>query len=56
MDINEAIAIIQNFLVNGNVIYAINPDGDTFTLEHGCLLLTVDNSHMETLEMEEIPK
>ena len=52
MEINEAIAIIQNFLINGNVIYAINPDGDTFTLENGCLLLAVDNSHMQTYEKE----
>lgn len=52
MDINEAIAILQNFLENGNIIYAINSDGSTFTLEKGCLLLDVDNSHMQTLEKE----
>lgn len=52
MDINEAIVTIQKFLENGNVIYAVNSDGDTFTLEKGCLLLTVDNSHMEILEKE----
>lgn len=50
MDINEAMVILQNFLENGNTIYAVNSDGSTFTLEKGCLLLTVDNSHMETLE------
>lgn len=48
--IDEVITVLQNFLDNGNVVYAVNSDGSTFTLEKGCLLLTVDNSHMETLE------
>lgn len=51
-DINEAMAIIQNFLEKGNTIYAINSDGETFTLEKGCLLLSVDNSHMQTFVKE----
>ena len=46
MDINEAMVTLQNFLEKGNVIYAINSNGETFTLENGCLLLTVDNSRM----------
>ena len=52
MNINEAMAILQNFLDNGNVVYAVNSDGETFTLEKGCLLLTVDNSHMQTFVKE----
>lgn len=53
MDINKAIATIQDFLDNGsNVIYVINSDGSTFTLKKGCLLLDVDNSHMQILEKE----
>lgn len=53
MDINKAIATIQNFLDNGsNEIYIIDSNGSTFTLEKGCLLLDVDNSHMQTLEKE----
>ena len=53
MEINEAITTIQNALDNGShVIYIINPNGSTFTLEKGCLLLTVDNSHMPILEKE----
>lgn len=51
MDINEAITTIQNSLDNGShVIYIINPDGSTFTLKQGCMLLDVDNSHMPILE------
>ena len=51
--IDQAKEIINNFLDNGvNVIYVVNPDGSTFTLEKGCLLLAVDNSHMQTLEKE----
>lgn len=46
MDINEAMVTLQNFLENGNTIYAINSNGETFTLEKECLLLTVDNSRM----------
>lgn len=46
MDINEAMVTLQNFLEKGNVIYAINSNGETFTLEKECLLLTVDNSRM----------
>ena len=39
---------INNFLnVSGRTIYVINPDGSTFTLEKGCMLLAVDNAHME---------
>ena len=49
MNINEAVTALQKFLENGNVIYAVNSDGSTFTLEKGCLLLTVDNSHMQIL-------
>lgn len=52
MDINEAMAILQNFLESGNTIYAVNSNGETFTLEKGCLLLTVDNSHMQTFVKE----
>ena len=52
MDTNEAVKALQKFLEKGNVIYAINSNGDTFTLEKGCLLLTVDNYHMEILEKE----
>ena len=52
MDNENAIAQaekeINNFLnVSGRVIYVINPDGSTFTLENGCMLLPVDNSHMD---------
>jgi hypothetical protein len=58
MDINEAMVTLQNFLEKGNVIYAVSPDGETFTLENGCLLLTVDNSHMQTyikeVKMDEV--
>ena len=46
MDINEAMVALQNFLEKGNTIYAVSPDGETFTLEEGCLLLTVNNSQM----------
>jgi hypothetical protein len=54
---DEAIAkaeqIINDFLnVRGRIIYVINPDGSTFTLEKGCMLLTVDHSHMQMLERE----
>ena len=52
MDINEAMVTLQNFLEKGNVIYAINSNGETFTLEKGCLLLSVDNSHMQTFVKE----
>ncbi len=52
MDIKEAMAILQNFLESGNTIYAVNSNGETFTLEKGCLLLTVDNSHMQTFVKE----
>ena len=52
MDINEAMATIQSFLEKGNTIYAINSNGETFTLEKGCLLLTVDNSRMPTFVKE----
>ena len=53
MSLDNAKEIINNFLDNGsNVIYVINPDGSTFTLEKGCLLLAVDNSHMQTYEKE----
>lgn len=52
MDINEAMVTLQNFLEKGNTIYAINSNGDTFTLESGCLLLTVDNSRMPTFVKE----
>lgn len=53
MDVNEAMAIIQNFIEKGNVVYAINSDGDTFTLEKGCLLLTVNNSRMPIFVKED---
>lgn len=51
-NIDEAKTIIQNFLNSGNIIYVVNADGSTFTLEKGCLLLAVDNSHMPTYEKE----
>lgn len=52
MDINEVMVTLQNFLEKGNVIYAINSDGETFTLEKGCLLLTVNNSQMPVFVKE----
>lgn len=52
MDINEVMVALQNFLEKGNTIYAINSDGETFTLEKGCLLLSVNNSRMPILIRE----
>lgn len=44
----KAEEIINNFLSeNNNLIYAINPDGSTFTLEPGCTLLTVKGFRIE---------
>ena len=51
--IDKAQEIINNFLSNGsNTIYVIDQNGNTFTLENGCLLLAVDNSHMQIYEKE----
>lgn len=51
--VSMASDLINNFLsVEGRKVYVVNPDGSTFTLESGCMLLTVDNSHMPVL-MEE---
>ena len=46
--VSKAEEIINNFLgENRNVIYAINPDGSTFTLEPGCTLLAVKNFQIQ---------
>ena len=51
--IEQVTKVINDFLNNGsNVIYVIDANGNTFTLENGCLLLGVDNSHMQTYEKE----
>lgn len=39
--VSKAERIINDFLEKDrNIIYVINPDGSTFTLEAGCTLLT----------------
>ena len=46
--IAKAEEIINNFLNGlGNSIYVINPDGSTFTLEKGCMLLPTERFHTE---------
>lgn len=46
--VSKAEEIINNFLgENNNIIYAINPDGSTFTLAPGCTLLPVERFHIE---------
>ena len=51
--IEEVTKVINDFINNGsNAIYVIDANGNTFTIENGCLLLGVDNSHMQTLEKE----
>ena len=51
--IEEVTKVINDFLNNGsNVIYVIDANGNTFILDNECLLLDVDNSHMQTYEKE----
>lgn len=41
--ISEAEKLINRFLTKtGETIYVINPDGSTFTLEPGCILLNAN--------------
>lgn len=44
----KAEEIINNFLNNRNhTLYAVNPDGSTFTLDPGCILLPVESFQID---------